>query len=449
MTTDETPAGSTWWSAPALARPWALVAERLEREGLVTRGLVTVADLDRDQQRALSDLLGRTVLRDRVRIDLAALDQRLRDRAGLGLVPAAATMVGRPLIDRPAARAARAVRHEQPYAVYAAWRDSHPDASAMGLDDRLDGWLDALRRDGVLGRDPDPAALVQDALAVLWHQREHLRQRTVGGAAVGPVARTELAARLLGDAHALDDDRRVAAVVLRAARVLTPATAQTTATDDPAPAVEPGDTHRASRSVREEWESIGVLTDRVSSTCLTVGLVPAGDGGAARRARGYAEGWAVLHLTWRDLDEGLRFRPGQTVLVCENPRVVEAAAESRHHDVALVATSGRPALVTLAVLDRLQNAGARLHYHGDFDWAGIAMANEMVRRFGARPWRMSADDYLALPARLPLQGARAEASWDPELAAAMSQRGLAVHEEAALPELTQSLPELTGAAASS
>jgi hypothetical protein len=52
---------------------------------------------------------------------------------------------------------------------------------------------------------------------------------------------------------------------------------------------------------------------------------------------------------------------------------------------------------------------------------------------------MSSQDYLALPARLPLRGARVEAVWDDELAAAMAHRGLAVHEEASLPALLETL----------
>lgn len=431
----------SWWDARSLDRAWALVAERLERGGLVPRGMVTVPDLSREEQRALSDLLGRSVLTGRVRVDLADLDRRLRDRAGTGLVEATTAVLGRPLTDRPAARAERAARLDEPYAVYAAWRDAHPDAASVGLDDRLDDWLAGLRLDGVLGRDPEPGALVGDALAVLWHQRGHLGRSDQAAQPTPPVARTELAARLLGDAHALDDDRRLAAVVLRAARVLLDASGQPGPESAEGQAREdnPGGRHL---SVREEWESVGVLTDRISSTCLMLGLVPAGEGAPARRVRAYAADGAVLHLTWRDLDGGLRFASGQTVLVCENPRVVESAAESGPHEVGLLCTSGRPALVALEVLARLAEAGATLRYHGDFDWAGLAMADEVVRRFGARPWRMSADDYFALPARLPLRGTRVEASWDAELAPAMARRGLAVHEEAALPGLTDALAEL-------
>lgn len=296
----------------------------------------------------------------------------------------------------------------------------------------------------MLGRERDPVALVEDALAVLWHQREHLATGA-SGLAPSPVARTELAARLLGDAHALDDDRRLAAVLLRAARLLDPAVQGAEGAD---PEDSPAGSEAAeppgapTSSTREEWESLGVLTDRVSSTCLALGLRATGGSAAAQRVRGHADAWAVQHLTWRDLDEGLRFAADQTVLVCENPRVVEAAAELGPAGVALVSTSGRPALVTLEVLARLRGAGARLHYHGDFDWAGVAMANDAVARFGAVPWRMAAADYLGLPGRLPLRGRRVEASWDPELAPAMAHRGLAVHEEAGLPELVQSFSEL-------
>jgi Protein of unknown function C-terminus (DUF2399) len=35
-------------------------------------------------------------------------------------------------------------------------------------------------------------------------------------------------------------------------------------------------------------------------------------------------------------------------------------------------------------------AGARLRYHGDFDWAGLVIGNFVMREFGAEPWRFGA-----------------------------------------------------------
>ena len=404
------PDGS-WWSHPDLARVWAVLAERLERTGLEPRGRVSLADLTRAERRALSDLLGRDVLRERERVDLTELDSRLRSRAGLGVVAAAEATLGRGLADRPAARAARAAREEKPRTAYETWLAEHPVPADWGLED----WLAGLRRDGVLARDPDPAALVRDALEVLWARRASI----VGEDHARPIARTQLAAELFGDAHALDDDRRLAAVVLRAGRLL--------------------GAEWAAGNQREEWERLGVLTDRVSTTCLTLGLRRTGPVGSEDTDGSDEVAGAVRHLTWRDLDAGLRFAPGQSVLVSENPRVVEAAAELRMGGIGFVSTGGRPSLVTLEVLSRLSTAGARMLYHGDFDWPGLAIANDLVRRAGVRPWRMSAGDYLALPARLPLRGPRVEAAWDDELAAAMAHRGLAVHEEAALPGLLHDL----------
>ena len=106
-----------------------------------------------------------------------------------------------------------------------------------------------------------------------------------------------------------------------------------------------------------------------------------------------------------------------------------------------VCTSGEPNLVVDRVLGGLSSAQARLRYHGDFDWPGIAIANRVIARFDARPWHMTADDYVqAVRSDGPvLIGTPAEPSWDPELGAAMRSHGRAVHEESVLAALLASL----------
>ncbi|WP_407917247.1 DUF2399 domain-containing protein [Kitasatospora sp. NE20-6] len=156
------------------------------------------------------------------------------------------------------------------------------------------------------------------------------------------------------------------------------------------------------------------------------------------------------HLTLRELDV---VPPSDTLVhICENPRVVEAAAETRCGGV-LVCTSGSASTVVLELLellellDTLAAAGLRLRYHGDFDWPGITLANRIIRRCSALPWRMAAEDYeqLAVHARdqgspgLPLVGALVEASWDADLAAAMTVLNVALHEESALDRLVADL----------
>lgn len=131
-----------------------------------------------------------------------------------------------------------------------------------------------------------------------------------------------------------------------------------------------------------------------------------------------------------------------TVLVCEYPRGLEAVAQSGTDTVAVVCASGRPNLVVREVLRRCVTASTRLHYHGDFDWPGIAIAHQVMDLCGAVPWRMGADDYLAAPGGVPLIGVGVEARWDGDLAAAMRSRGVAVHEEAVLDSLLDGLDDI-------
>ena len=75
-------------------------------------------------------------------------------------------------------------------------------------------------------------------------------------------------------------------------------------------------------------------------------------------------------------------------------------------------------------------AGAELWYHGDFDWPGVAIAADVIARYGGRAWRMGADDYrLAARPGVGLGGDPVDAPWDPGLREAMCAEGHAVYEE--------------------
>jgi uncharacterized protein (TIGR02679 family) len=158
-----------------------------------------------------------------------------------------------------------------------------------------------------------------------------------------------------------------------------------------------------------------------------------------------------LHLSLRLL---LRDPPrwrveGRAVFVCENPSVVALAAGRLGAACApLVCTDGNPAAAQLALLGQLQASGARLRYHGDFDWPGIRIANVLMREFDATPWRYGVADYQPLDGAA-LAGEAVPASWDTELIAAMSARGIAVHEEAMIEVLLADLASYGPAAHSS
>lgn len=402
----------SWLASPGLLRLWPAVAARLERASLAPTGQVSLTNLDRDERHAIGDLVGRPLVAPGIRIDLADLDGRLLRRSGRGLVEVVELALNRSLVDRPGVRSDRAASRQAPFDAAVAWLEQHPVIDAQPW---LQGWLEALRSDGILARDPDGSATLLAALAVV--------DRVLTGAP--GLSRTDLAAVVLHDSHALDDGSRVAHLALRALA---------------ARAGRPIPSDAGGR--RSLWELHGVWADHVSTTCLTLGLRVGGDSARARGWTSAAHEGDPVHLTWWDLHrDPLEVDPGGPVLVCENPRVLEAVASRHGGRYPVVCTSGRPALVVLEVLRRLAASGTSLRYHGDFDWAGVAIANQMRAEVGAAPWLMSARDYLDAPAAVPLLGQVVEARWDASLAGAMSRRGLVVHEEAVLPIMLERLPE--------
>src|SRR5690606_28960320 len=101
-----------------------------------------------------------------------------------------------------------------------------------------------------------------------------------------------------------------------------------------------------------------------------------------------------LHLSRFALEAHPALVPRSTdILVVENPRIVEAAAQSKATRP-IVATNGQPSSTVLLLLTQLLEAGAKLHYHGDFDVTGLAIC-ERLAALGVTPWRMNADDYRA------------------------------------------------------
>ena len=87
---------------------------------------------------------------------------------------------------------------------------------------------------------------------------------------------------------------------------------------------------------------------------------------------------------------------GRRVFVCENPNLVAIAADRWGPGCApLVCTDGMPAAAQRTLLQQLLRSGASLRCHADFDWAGLRIANQLLRHAGAAPWRMGVADYEA------------------------------------------------------
>lgn len=399
-----------WLADPALSPLWEAARDRLERSHLVPAGRIVLTGLQRAERHAIGGLLARPIVADRVTVDLAQLDEILARRSPYrGLAAAVAAVTGRPLRDRRAQRSAAAAAREEPLTLM---RELLASGTAFAEITWGEPWLTGIRRSGLLTRAADPAGSARHAVTVL---AELLPPHAV------VTSRTELAARLTGSAHGLDDGTIVAQLVLRAL------------------ALDAGSEPPVTASARRDlWERYGVNADTVSSTCLALGVLADGSEPVARRLRIAAEAGEPVHVTPRDL-RSLRLARHGRVLVCENPRVLEAMADRFGGDVPAVCTSGQPRLVTLELLGRMVGAGAELRYHGDFDWPGVAIANRVIAEVGARPLLMGAADYQAAArsgrAALDLTGAPVAASWDPALTTAMARLGVAVHEEAVLGDL--------------
>lgn len=397
----------SWLVSPDLAAVWERIRHRLERNGGDARGRTPVTVSSRQERHALGDLLGRPVLADRVTVDLAALERRLVERTAFTtLAQVVQAVSGYPLRDRPRERQERIARRELPLEL----------ARTLADGPWVEPWLAGLSRSGVLTRTPDGEALVRRAVHTI---------HSVLSGEHAPCSRVELAAQVVGDSHALDEDTLLHTVVLRGLAA---------AVDRDLP------TGVVAR--RALWELHGISPDLVSATCLVLGLRPTGEGPLASRLVVAAEAGDPVHLTAWDLRRrrGAGVDP-RTVLVCENPRVLEAVAERFGGAVPVVCTAGQPNTVVTSVLSWLADSSCLLRYHGDFDWPGIAITNRLVAQCGVDPWLMSAAEYESgfRQGSPTLVGAQVEPSWNTELGASMRAHGVAVHEESVLEQLLVAL----------
>jgi uncharacterized protein (TIGR02679 family) len=389
------------------------VRARLER-GRSLEGTVTLEGATAAQRRAAARLLGLPVGRGAsLQVSLPALEAVL---LGAGLAPdlaAAVQALSGPVTDRAAERSAAERRWSAVLAVaeQAAYRRP-----------ALTAWVEWLRG-GVLrrlaGGAPERAReLVEQAVAVL-------DRLPAGGQPLSVVA-----AAGAGDGHLLDPDRPLATLVVRAAAIIG--------------GVPPGDGAEWRRTV---WASVGVLAGELTNPVLALNLPGERRTATGRALAVWAEAGQPVHLTARQL---LRDPPelsalrGSRVFVCENPSVVaETANRLGTASAPLICANTHPGGAATVLLRQLGAAGARLRYHGDFDWPGITIANGIMARFGALPWRLDAGAYrTAAPPRGPrLRGGPVTATWDPGLTEAMLELGVKVEEERVLADLLADLAE--------
>jgi uncharacterized protein (TIGR02679 family) len=398
-------------TAESLMPLWVLLRNRLEGNGHVVRGSVSV-ELDDDGADLLGGVLGRRISGGPARIRLADLDAAFRSSAaGRGLVSVVADLTGGPLRNLPAEReAVRAGRQ-------VLWAELDQVLTEHGLDKEewAGQWAHWLRASGTVTRLPRAKATVVLPVAVQVLARVLADDRA-------PIGLAELASEVTGDAHGLDNGYPAAALVLRGV------------------AFALGVAPAASAAERRElWQRVGVSTDEISGTVITWALRPPGNDRWSGMMRERADLGLITHLTMHELHRSADLtRPGEVIHACENPQVLQALA-SAEVDRPLACVSGNPAAAGVVLLAR-----CTVRYHGDFDWPGIAIARR-VFGLGAQPWRFGRVDYAAGVERLPpdnrlgLTGHAQATPWDEGLRATMTTADVAVHAEALIDQLLADL----------
>lgn len=396
---------------PRLARLLAALHRRIEL-GEPLAGMLTLTRATPDERAAADELLGRRPTRGHtLRLDLDRLAAMLRDAALCADLRAGVEALLGPIADR------RAAAHEHEAAWTDAWR-AVDDASAARPE--LQSWLATLARLGIVrrlcGNDPSAGSVLLRELA-----------RVAVALPVQAEPLPAFAARLFGDAHALDPGTPRATLAVRAAARL----GRIQFEDD-------------AEGRRAAWASVGVMCDELSTPALAYNLSSREDTPLGRLLRAAANDAEPIHLSlhlllrWRlGPDSGLA---GKRIFVCENPTVVALAAKrlgSRCPPLACV--NGQFATPSLVLLRQLRETGAELWYHGDFDPAGLQIARRAMAESGARPWRFGAADYLAAPKGVALVGAVPATPWDLALGETMRRERRVVHEETVFEALAEDL----------
>ncbi|MEV7108949.1 DUF2399 domain-containing protein [Streptomyces atroolivaceus] len=391
---------------------WEQLAARADRGGepSLTGGTTMItAPAASAQRAAVLGLVGSRILApgERRRIRLEELTRRVRQH-GPRLTPGAvaAHAAGRSLGSTATERARQFARTTSLRHLRARLTRDLPGQAPLRPADET--W-EELHRTGRVARvlqHPAPEQLLKTAAEVLRLLPPH-----------GRIDRRLLAFHAAGTPHGLDAGTDLAGLVLAEAS----AAGLTTAKMPP----------------RTAWGILGVDLDRLGGGLLSLGVHP--------------DGWQVparfpLVLppaTLTDVHWPAPPGEGSWVFVTENPSVTTAALELPPGvPVRLLCTVGTPSATELDTLARLADSGWNIAVRADFDASGIGHMRAALRAVPrARPWRMSADDYVRSLHPTPFQPAALdterlpETEWDPALRTVMCAAGRPAYEEALLDDL--------------
>lgn len=285
---------------------------------------------------------------------------------------------------------------------------------------RKSGWLRRLA-----SRDPITAtSLLDQSFALLKLLPVH------------PAPLAVVAAKHCGSAHALDDNTSLGRIMLKLL-------AKQSVHNTP---------EKKAAKQRDIWESVGVVTDELSSTVLALNLPATGDSLTDRLLQDHQRCGMPARLTFRHLrlhPPTFRLPPNDRdsrIYVCENPSILaEAANRIGANCPPMVCVEGHSSLACWVLLEQLCSRKFQLAYHGDFDWGGIRIANKLYAAFGFEPWRFTSTSHsIRSKHHRKLRPPESEARWDRTLSETIRRSGVSVEEESAIDELIADLSDFSG-----
>ncbi|MBF6439264.1 DUF2399 domain-containing protein [Nocardia cyriacigeorgica] len=380
----------TWANLPGPAAVLTAIRRRARRGAQLETGSLRV-DLTAEERRQVARVLGTDWEVSGRPVSLKALSRRLADH-GLTVRRFVEAFDGAPLV------ASRDIVAAENLAAQQERLRLTQTLTAAGIaDTSIDAWLSAPRAPRL---STGQATALADHIAVVWQRLPW----------AGPRLRlAQLAAITLQDAHALDYSTDLGRAVARLIAAETGIARPT----------------RPGREWRAAWAAAGIRCDTVSSRVLTLN-VPLDITAGHRRG---APQW----LTLRDMTGPWDFAPAPPrIYVCENPTVIEAAADELGPDCPpLICTDGVPSLAALDLLASAADREIAISVRADIDPAGF-MIVETLRTVApaSELWRFDTVTYTTYSGIPPDHA---------DLTEAHRRHGRDVHEEAILDLLLDDL----------
>ncbi len=385
---------------------WQAARSQLDRFGPDRRGSVNLPVVSDAAALRLTSLLGTTLT---ARLDLARLEQALAIQ-GVGVdLDQALTELGVPASARRkevrAIAARRQAARQSTEVLVAEWPEPWgPEWT---------GWL--FQSGQMINENKESATRLVNTVRQILDRWQLCEGESM--------ARNDMAVSLCGSAHALDDGLLLERCARRSLW------------------------HALDKQVdyhdgRAVWIAAAILTDRLSSPVLTWQLPLDARSALGSICMAATAAEVPIHLSAYALSSHeIRFQAQGPVLLVENPRVVEAAAE-RKIQRCVISTNGNPSTAVMRLVRAMLAAGIEVRHHNDFDVAGVGICRRLAEQ-GCTPWRMGSRDYdeavsnaSSAGLELPVEKAQCGVTqWDPQLQFQINKVKAVVHEELLLDSL--------------